>query len=137
MTIPEVSELFAQWVKTVTNKGRFDPRYDYFIYVDEATLDQFKGVTTKPGQEGKGDEFVNDDVVAIVVEADRLEWKPGHSEDMDEDDEDDKMWQCVRPDAVAYLYDLLTQMTKFWKGYLHTHLKFSMEHTDIVCKRVS
>ncbi|KAK6072542.1 hypothetical protein SCUP515_07373 [Seiridium cupressi] len=66
-------------------------------------------------REGKEDGFVNDDVVAIVVEADRIQWEPGHREDMDEDDEDDKMWQYVRPDAVAYLYDLLTHMTKFWE----------------------
>ncbi|KAK9418490.1 hypothetical protein SUNI508_07978 [Seiridium unicorne] len=99
ITLPTSSEGFDtapfQWVKTVTNNGRFDTRYDYFIYVDEATVDQFKGVTTKPGREGKEDDFINDDVVAVVVEAYRIQREPGHSEDMDEDDENDKVWQYV------------------------------------------
>ncbi|KAI1648673.1 uncharacterized protein F4817DRAFT_314632 [Daldinia loculata] len=113
-SISEAREEFRHWVATVPSeekKGISRPRYNYFLYVDRDVLDRFQIVETARGD--REPDYVLEDVIAIIVEAD---WEKDTLSD-DDDDDVGKEWQFIQVHSIPRLYDSVIHDEDGWFRY--------------------
>ncbi|OTA98949.1 hypothetical protein M426DRAFT_16914 [Hypoxylon sp. CI-4A] len=114
-SILELREEFGRWVTTIPKdekRGISKPRYDYFLYVDKEVLDRFQRLESARGD--REPNFITEEVVAIVVEAHRINWEEDRSDDGGDDDNMWERWQYIKPYSIPELYDDVLRGSELW-----------------------
>ncbi|KAM0279420.1 hypothetical protein ACHAQH_004580 [Verticillium albo-atrum] len=117
LSIDEARSAFARWARGIRDANRQQylinwSRYRYFLYVNDDVLRRYESAR----QAGKAQCEIDDDTVAILVEAHLSRWEDRDSDDEEgEDDPELAMgWQFVRPWALPAMYDGLNYGNSGW-----------------------
>ncbi|CAJ2510462.1 Uu.00g132710.m01.CDS01 [Anthostomella pinea] len=116
-TTGQLREVFGQRSRAAiedVDQNRHRPKYNYFMYVDKDVLDRFERAF--PAGQDIVPNYVDDDVVIIVVEALETRWSglPPDGAMLEEEEwsnheDDDKEWQYSRAPFNSYIIYLLSR----------------------------